>query len=131
LCLDGGSGPILLLDDLGQEEERLQTLRVECDGAAEVFHRLVQAAPLARNERGHELDVAVVGCQRAGFRQPLGCLIGLAPLECDQTEIGPAGWLAGGELGDALKRRRGQPTLARLGGSHPPVESRDSLRVGA
>ena len=127
--LDCALAAILLLDDPGQEIERAQAPGVEFDGAAEVFRCRVQAAPLPLDERGNELDAAVLGRQHARFLQPIGRLFRLKPLERDQAEVGPAGRLPGDEFGDALKRRRGQCALARLSGGHAPVEGRNGLRV--
>lgn len=107
----------------------MQAAGLELDGAAEMFRCRVRVATLPLDERGNELNAAVLGRQKARFPEPIGCLFRLTPLERDQAEIGPAGRLPGGELGDAPERRRGQPALANLGGGHAPVERRDRLRV--
>ncbi len=123
------SRAILQFDDLGQEIQRPQAAGVELDGAAEVCRGCVQTAPLALAERGHQLDATILGSQPTRPFQTLRRRVQLTPLERDQAEVGPAGRLAGRQLGHVLERRLRQYALTRLRGRHAQVERRHGLRV--
>ena len=101
-------------------------------GVVEVVEsaRALGVAPLAGDQRAQQLEAAVIGGERPCLLEACARVFQTTFLQRHQAQVGPAGRLLRGQLGDSTERRFRHTTLTHLHGGGARIERGDRLRVG-